>query len=172
MDFFGIDSHSSPLGALIFDGSKNGDVTAVYRLDKFVDSTDPFFPPQGWLGPHQRPEWDYPDWPRYEDVPEGQERASAQYKRVVELLQKYGSAGMPHPTVDFDKTEWRPQRKYTKFYFAAPSEEALYKWFPKKLVAELGKYGFQVRAIPAKRVWLAKSGLQVIFEPARSMQER
>lgn len=146
---------SRNLGALIFDGS-DGSTTTVLRVDQFV-------PGQGWMGPYSMEPVDYPDW--------GKGSGDSQMYFAVRDLLDFHSRAHNFPEVDFTAKEWGSNRKKKDLYFGFPSMEAVHTWMAPEYLARLKKAGFKVRKVPAKRVWLSKSGQQVIFEPAVSMQE-
>ena len=154
--------------ALYFDSDNSEkEYTEVIRVDKFMHGK--------MLGPNSMMTSDMSAIIDGDDDESINKRfaLSDKLKRILARAEK-----QPAPAKDFDPTEWEPvtwaNRKKARTrntYFAFPNIEAAEEWFGQKQLQQLiDIYGFNIRSVKAKKVWISKTSKQLIFEPLTDLK--
>jgi hypothetical protein len=68
----------------------------------------------------------------------------------------------PYPHEDFSEKEQK--ERHGKLYGFATEQDAI-RWFSNAGLESMRPFGFQLKRVPARRVWKSQSGRQVFFEP-------
>jgi hypothetical protein len=152
------------LGKLIFDADKKGAAKSipVWRVERKFKV--------GWRGPYRVYPYEYPGCAKVDNWFYGPDggliaKGCPEFNKVQRVL----AACDPDmkgtdPAKDFLPKEWlkNPDKSGTKVFGFAKKSDAE-NWFGKKCLTALDKVGFKLREVPARKVWLSKTGKQAIF---------
>jgi hypothetical protein len=158
-----IDRHVNEMATLFNPDKSDKEYIEVIRLDKD-------FGGRGRLGPHNM---------MASDMSKIDSKRSSELSDLLHKLLKKADS-QPVPAKDFISREWEPQKNFRNrkvarkrpLYFAFKDVKSAEDWFGRKQLKQLiDIFGFELRKIKAKRAWISKSRMQVVFEPLTSLED-